>query len=299
MARRGKIASDRYRFPESLSTKDDSFIIEAYKFIPDKFVRRGRSRRNRSAELLGGKSIGKVVLPMPSTIPDSKLPTKWGASESGIVSQIIGSIGEATVDGGIGGAFSEIGNQFTSLNEQFETSSGLDFAKNAFVRAAISQAGGSPGNFGKFTARFGGIRFDENVELAFDGMELRPAFDFEFILNAKSSSESNLIRKIVRFLKKSSTPSRGPGSGKKSSIFVQVPNIFKISYRHEEKTHKFMNIFKPCAITNIQVNGHSGGYMTYWDGAPIQVRLKIDFQELTPIYREDFDTKFGKEGYGY
>jgi hypothetical protein len=43
----------------------------------------------------------------------------------------------------------------------------------------------------------------------------------------------------------------------------------------------------------------SGTYATYSDGTPVNMNLTLGFQELTPIYFEDYGSAEGKTGVGY
>ena len=69
------------------------------------------------------------------------------------------------------------------------------------------------------------------------------------------------------------------------------------------KPHPYLNVFKICALTGMTVNyTGSGTYATYSDATPVHMQMGLIFQELTPIYREDYvenDGKFKLTGTGY
>jgi hypothetical protein len=51
---------------------------------------------------------------------------------------------------------------------------------------------------------------------------------------------------------------------------------------------------------NITVNyTGSGTYATYSDATPVHMTMTLTFQELTPIYAEDYETGTGSEGTGF
>jgi hypothetical protein len=43
----------------------------------------------------------------------------------------------------------------------------------------------------------------------------------------------------------------------------------------------------------------SGTYATYPDATPTHMRMGLTFKELTPIYREDYESGIGRDGVGY
>jgi hypothetical protein len=61
--------------------------------------------------------------------------------------------------------------------------------------------------------------------------------------------------------------------------------------------HQFLNKFIIAALTNVQINyTGSGTYMTYNDESktPVHMVMQLSFQELSPVYAEDYDD-FGNE----
>ena len=58
--------------------------------------------------------------------------------------------------------------------------------------------------------------------------------------------------------------------------------------------------FKPMALLNMAVNYTGAGtYATYDNTSPIHLKMSLTFQELNPIYSEDYETEEGKEGTGF
>ncbi len=63
-----------------------------------------------------------------------------------------------------------------------------------------------------------------------------------------------------------------------------------------------LNLGEPYLITDegrLAVGTGSNTYATYSDGTPVHMQLTLQFQELTPIYAEDYDSTEGKSGVGY
>jgi len=54
------------------------------------------------------------------------------------------------------------------------------------------------------------------------------------------------------------------------------------------------------ALLNMAVNYTGAGtYATYDNTAPVHMKVNLSFQELNPIYSEDYETEEGKEGTGF
>ena len=139
---------------------------------------------------------------------------------------------------------------------------------------------------------------DENVELLFNGVTMRPAFNFTFDMVPRDSKESKEIKTIIRTLKKNMTPQKGTPGVDGGGLFVKAPNVFKLEYMSGGKQHPFLHRFKPCALTQMSVNYNgSAQYATYADATPVHMQLTLQFQELTPIYAEDY--KDSDIGVGY
>jgi hypothetical protein len=81
---------------------------------------------------------------------------------------------------------------------------------------------------------------------------------------------------------------------------LKAPNVFKITYRSGNKDHPFLNRFKVCALLGMAVDyASSGTYSTYPDATPTHMKMSLSFQELTPIYRQDYNSGIGRDGVGY
>ena len=76
--------------------------------------------------------------------------------------------------------------------------------------------------------------------------------------------------------------------------------MFQLTYKTGAKNHQFLHKFKPMALLNIGVNYTGAGtYATYDNTAPVHTKIDLTFQELNPIYSEDYDTEEGLEGTGF
>ena len=85
-----------------------------------------------------------------------------------------------------------------------------------------------------------------------------------------------------------------------SGIMIKAPDVFILEYRSGGRRHPFLNNFKTCALTSVNVNyTNAGTYATYNDSTPVNIRMDMVFKELNPIYAEDYDTESGRSGVGY
>lgn len=127
---------------------------------------------------------------------------------------------------------------------------------------------------------------------------MRPAFNFTFDMVPRDNKESAVIKTIIRTFKKNMTPQKGTPDQNGGGLFVSAPNVFKLEYMSGGRQHPFLHTFKPCALTQMSVNYNgSRQYATYADATPVHMQLTLQFQELSPIYAEDY--KSTDIGVGY
>ena len=134
-----------------------------------------------------------------------------------------------------------------------------------------------------------------NLELLFTGPNLR-AFNFNFTLTPRDSQEAEVVRKMVRAMKRNMTPQRST-----EAVFLRSPRVFQLEYIYGEGNtpHPFMNKFKPCACTSFNVNyTPDGSYMTY-RGQPSMTSYQIamTFGEIEPIYSDEYDDNENNMGF--
>jgi len=247
-------------------------------------------------EKRGEKIKGFIYLPVPQNIQDTTSVT-WGEDSLDPLAAFGLSFGaDALKDPGDAvRKYFQLGGK--ALNDLFQD----DAAKSALTAAVAGQAFGALGGNVSTTglvARATGAVFNPNMELLFQGVNIR-SFSFNFNFVARSSREGEEIKKIIRELKKSMTPTKNVQSGLEG-IFIGAPKVFQLEYRKGNTSHPFLNRFLPMALTNVSVNyTGSNTYATYWDGTPVHMTMQLDFQELNPLYTEDYDTADGQIGVGY
>lgn len=295
------------RYPiKRIGDQDDYFkmsIVE-YKAPGLGFQGEGFALGTTEQSLQKSKAIATIILPMPANIQDNNAAS-WtegtmnpvqaalgSAGYSGVLSNnLFGSIGQSITEG-----FSKIDAAIQSGQGQKATAG---IAAGAALQAALGQ-----GDISGIVSRVSGQAFNQNVELLFQGVALRPAFSFSWDMVPRSKEESDRIRNIIRTLKVNMTAKKGPQTEKGGGLFISAPNVFKLQYMSGRNPHPFLHLFKPCALTQMSVNYNgSGQYSTYADATPVHMQVTLQFQELSPIYQEDYvndQTKqFKLSGVGY
>jgi hypothetical protein len=242
------------------------------------------------------KANGYIYLPIPQNIQDTTSVT-WGEDSLDPLSAFGLSFGaDALKDPGaaVREYLSLSGAALGQLSKDGPTA-------NALVAAIAGQAYGALGgnvSTSGLIARATGQVFNPNMELLFQGVNIR-SFSFSFNFVARSMREGEEIKKIIRTFKKSMTPSNSANNGVKG-VFIKSPKIFQLEYRKGAGKHPFLNSFLPMALTNVSVNyTGSNTYSTYYDGTPVHIAMQLDFQELNPLYTEDYDSGDGLIGVGY
>jgi hypothetical protein len=124
-------------------------------------------------------------------------------------------------------------------------------------------------------SRTEGAVINPNMELLFNGPSLRP-FTFSFKLASRSETESEMIRKIIRFFKQGSAAQKS-----ESNLFLRAPHTFQIQYLHKNEDHKFLNKFKECALQSFGVSyTPEGQYATFKMVQWFLIKLQCNFKNL-------------------
>lgn len=145
-------------------------------------------------------------------------------------------------------------------------------------------------------ARASGQILNPNLELLFNGVGLR-VFPFSFQFFPRNKEEADEVMKIIRVLKFEMAPTRNGQKDPKSGIFVGTPSVFQLVYMRGSKEHPFLNKFLPMVLSDMKVNyTASGSHSTFYDGTPTHMQVDLQFKELNPLYKEDYE---GTTGVGY
>ena len=275
-----------YVFPESLRTgqKGQDFLkIDMMKYQPRQL---GAQEEGVGSSLTindreqNRKSIGTVILPIPGGIQDSQ-QVQWGSDSMTPMQIAMSNVALAGITQGMGAMVDAGGNALTEA-----TASGED-VKKALANTLAGQAAGA----GKLLTRTTGAVMNPNMELLFNSPNMRN-FSFQFRLAPRSKSEAMTIIKIIRFFKQGMAAIRS-----KSRLFLKSPHTFRLAYKHKaaegagfgKNDHPYLNKFKECALGGFTVNyTPDGQYATYEDGIMASYQISMNFQEMEPVYNDDY-----------
>jgi len=283
------MAAEILRYPlDIIDVTTDYMSIEVMEYKPGglpSFSTSGGANTTTKS----GKAKYTIFLPMPDSIA-SVNRTGWGESRiSALAGAGIKAAGLA-LDATTGKLSDPAKDASAAAQAELAGlggSSGYDLLRN-YIRARsqigiINGLSGSNIQLNDVLGRQSGQIVNQNVELLFNGVSLRP-FGFNWDLVPRSSDEADVVRNIIQTLKKSMSANR------ENSAFLKTPYVFRLRYRKGSGNNDFLNAFKICAMTDIGVDyTGSGAYSTYENGSPVHYRLNLSFTELEPIYQDDFD----------
>ena len=238
-------------------------------------------------------SKATILLPIPSSISDSNSVSYQSSNLNSIAGAAVGGVMDI-MEGGkdfakmnFGNAVGNLGQRaFSALSNTTNAAGGLDEIQGFVTRGLASKAVGIAGiniTPAQILARSTGQILNPNMELLFNGPSLR-TFRFQFKFVPRGPKEAEEIRNIIRTFKYHMAPKV------EGQTFLETPDIFELRYRQGGKPHSFLNKFKQCFLSSVNVNyTGEGNYTTYDDGTPVSMIMDLTFQELEPIYNTDYE----------
>ena len=283
------------RYPLTIPDLGYDFIkITAYKYVAGGRESLKLSNRKSAKERLldNNTPLETIILPMQPNFSESNA-VNWGGDNLNPLQMIAG----AAARGGI----ETLGN-FGNLEKMVEAAEGAIKDIGNDLTAMLSDPASGPALVAYFAGqavnanilgRTAGVTLNPNLELLFKGPNLR-TFAFNFRFTPRSKEEAREVKEIIRVFKKNMAVQRSY-----SNLFLLTPNIFTVEYIYNEngssagQQHPYLNIFKPMAMTNLNVNyTPDGTYMTYNDGGSLtQYDLQMSFGEIEPIYADEYDSE--------
>ena len=272
-------------FPETMrvsGNNQDFLKIDMMKYQPNEIKVQDLGFSDRE---MNRKSIGTVVLPIPGGIKDQQ-QVSWASDSMDATAIALSDIALTTitegVGAGIGAAEGVVGRAGSNISD--------------IKKALSANIAGAAAGANRLLTRQTGAIMNPNMELLFDSPQMR-TFTFSFLLSPRSQKEAKTIVKIIRFFKQGMAPIRS-----KSRLFLRSPHTFRLAYKYRERTpslgaeknnpatdHKFLNKFKECAMNGFGVDyTPNGQYSTYEDGSMTAYQMTMNFQEIAPIYNDDY-----------
>ena len=283
-------------FPESLRINgngQDFLKIDMMKYEPRELKKAngsGLALKDLGFEdrNMNRTSIGTVVLPIPGGIKDQN-QVSWADDKMTATQIALSDIALSTITGGVGAGINAaegvVGRGQSNISD--------------IKKALSANIAGAAAGANRLLTRQTGAIMNPNMELLFDSPQLRN-FTFSFLLSPRSQKEAVDIVKIIRFFKQGMSPIRS-----KSRLFLRSPHTFRLAYKHKATQndkdkdtnepatdHKFLNKFKECAMNGFGVDyTPNGQYSTYEDGSMTAYQVTMNFQEIVPIYNDDYGNK--------
>lgn len=293
-----------YRYPyDMMDRSTDYMLIESIEYKPSGKMPDFTGANSAFQRLKSEKAKYNIVLPMPNQIAQANT-VGWGESRISALAgagynMAAGALDEAGKASGFLASAAAAVNKVKEVgkaNLEAGISVGSEvrnYIRDLAAASAINSVAGTNIRAGDFMARTQGKIVNQNLELLFNGVALRP-FSFAWDLTPRDEKEAGVIREIFYKLKQSSAARRT------NNLFLGSPDVWRLSYRKGTQVHGFLNRFKICALTTVGINyTGSGQYSSYNDsmGTPVHMQLSLNFTELEPIYREDYDQYQGGSGF--
>ena len=300
--------NETLKYPESYEGNDYT-VIKMLRYVADPNVSLGGNPEVETTEQGDSEAVtnlsltrfserkeeilATINLPIPSNLIDAN-PVSWESGDLGPlraygVTAAANILNSGNFSTGVG---NEVGRAARTVQANGES------ARTVLNASIIGAVLGMSGN--DILTRSTGAILNPNTELLFRGPQLR-TWNFSFKMTPRNDKEAKTIRKIIRWLKQGSSVKRA-GNG----IFLASPNVFKIEFKHVRhdgknvtdsiEDHPFLPRIKPSALQSISVNYMpDGSYMTYGDGSMVGYEMTLNFQEIEPIFDEDYD-KLDEQG---
>jgi hypothetical protein len=187
----------------------------------------------------------------------------WGSNSMNALEAALAAAAFTGITGGIGEGVQSFGKSM----EAFQAGAEDTATKRAFGATFAGAAVASVEQCNAILSRADGAVINPNLELLFNGPQLRP-FNFTFKLAAREKRESEQIIKILNFFKRGSSAIKT-----ESNLFLKAPHTFSIQYLHMGQggeDHPFIGRIKECALQSITTSyTPEGQYATFNDGVMV------------------------------
>jgi hypothetical protein len=231
-------------------------------------------RETGQLKLIGEKKLlGTVTMGIQPRISDRN-SVSWGDIDANTLGLLGGAASLQLISQGAEGVDSlinKIGNT-------------IEAEKDNITSAVKLEIAGAAASISGLVSRVAGGILNPNLELLFDGPQLRP-FDFTFQLTPRDDKEAKQVKQIIRFFKQGMAVQRTA-----AELFLKTPNVFNINYMFGQKEdHPGLNKIKTCALQSFNVDyTPTGSYMTFSDGTMTAYNITLSFKELEPVYSDQY-----------
>jgi hypothetical protein len=127
-----------------------------------------------------------------------------------------------------------------------------------------------------------GRALNPQLEVLFKGVNIRE-FQFDFLFSPFNEDEAGNVKEIIKTLKMHQAPEISGGT---SGRYLVPPSEFDIDFIHNGAINKNINKISTCVLTQIILDNAPNGWSTFYDGAPVQTRMTLQFKETEIITKE-------------
>lgn len=163
-----------------------------------------------------------------------------------------------------------------------------------FVRDFVaSQVGRLTGtDLSRLGLAAGGFATNPQLQVLFSGVGFRQ-FQFDFLFSPYSQEESLVVEQIIKTFKYAAAPEIVPNGIFTQSLYMKIPDTFNINFFYGNQENKKVHKIGESVLTNVNVDySGTGQWATFDDGAPLQIRMTLQFLETVII-----DKRRINEGY--
>jgi hypothetical protein len=124
-------------------------------------------------------------------------------------------------------------------------------------------------------------------EVLFQSIGFRK-FAFEYKFMPKSQAETDAVQKIIQTFKYHMHPELSEGR-----LYFIHPSEFNIQYYFKGKENKYFNKMSTCVLEDMHVDyGGQEGFTSFRDGAPVEIGMRLVFQELETLTKDRVEEGF-------
>lgn len=308
----GNIASSQSskRYPRDIGESvSDYMIFDFYDYTPPfskaEYAGTSLSQYNKSnTELQVADGFNQIILYMPEGVSASYKANWDGKKFGNIAAGVLASAGSFT-SGNLKGFFDKLGQTASDTAKRAPAQVGAS-AVSAIINGITGDSVGTNDIF----SSIGGQILNPNAELIFGGHDLR-TFTFTYKLVPYNELEAKIIFEkkdgIIDTFKRAMLPSFGgdkiENAGSNFSTvnrgtnapvgFIKNPKLVQVNFMSGSSPHPFLPRFKPCSITDFDVNYTADGvYAAHLQGYPSAVEITVSLTETKLIYSEDIPNGF-------
>jgi len=280
-----KNQSNLVQFPSDLGTTGMLLLFKEYSY------------GERETGGLGGVTstsqvkniLDSVYIPLPEQLLDAT-QIKIGGQEIGMLGAAAATSSEA-----IGSAISQ-----GSMEPIMKALGGADATKllaagaAGFMKQGLEFAGAGGAQRG-IEAGLGAIA-NPFQALVFEGVDLK-TFVFNWTFAPKSRNETQTIKDIIRIIKKHSLPEYkqikvGGNTANGGRAFLSYPSVCVPLVVGVNTL-----VFKPCMVSQIQVDYSGGGELAFLEGGDAAaIKISMTMQEMQIWTREDYTGQYTDSG---